>query len=96
MSTQIRDGALSKASLYSYFRNKQASSKSVPYTFKSCYVTNCFQLRKETELLLQEEIVAETSATNWNSCGSEPKLLLYEKFSDVNPENSKCRKYGKM
>ena len=67
MSTQIRDGAVSKASLY--FRNKQVSSKSVSYNFKSCYGTNYFQLRKETELLIQEEIVAEASATNWNSGG---------------------------
>jgi hypothetical protein len=89
MSTQIRDGALSKASLY--FRNKEASSKSVSYTFKSFYGSNCLQLRKETELLLEEEIVAETSATNWNSCGSKPKLLLYETFSGANPESSKCR-----
>ena len=94
MSIQIRNGSLNVAPLN--FRNKQDSSKSVSYNFNSCYGTNCFQLRKETELLLQEEIVAETSATNWNSCGSKPKLLLYEKFSDVNPESSKCRKDNKM
>ena len=70
MSTQIRDEGLSKASLH--FRNKQESSKSVSYSFKSCYATNCLQLRKETEMLLREETVAETSDTNWNCCSSKP------------------------